>query len=437
MKKLVFLLTILLISYIGFSQSLTGLWVGTLSNDSSTIRKDASFEMALTEYRGKVYGYSHTTFMVHDTLFYIVKRVKGTINGNECEVKDDELISCNFMDKVDKGVKQIYTFHLNTNDSIWHLDGDWKTNKTKKYYSISGSVKTSTEKDLTKSKLFPHLQELNLNDAIASLQSTAKKPETTIAQPENKQADIAKAEPKKKDEKPFTQPDTTTAPKQDITKTTTEPEKKKEDVVVKNEATPTTPKNDVAKVNTDNNKPKPKEQPKQEPIVNAPKEVAKTTTEPEKKKEDAVVKKDIPVTSDITSAKPKEKTELPKPAPVAAVNIEKRKTESIQTINFKSDSITLALYDNGEIDGDTVSVLVNGEVVMPQQGLKATAIRKTIYITPAMQDSFKLVLYAENLGKYPPNTGLIIVRDGEDSYQVRFSADLQKNVEVLFRRKKQ
>ncbi|MES1224243.1 MAG: hypothetical protein ABUT20_52600, partial [Bacteroidota bacterium] len=82
------------------------------------------------------------------------------------------------------------------------------------------------------------------------------------------------------------------------------------------------------------------------------------------------------------------------------------------------------------------SVMINGEVVMPQQGLKASAIKKTIYITPAMQDSFKLVLYAENLGKYPPNTGLIIVRDGEESYQVRFSADLQKNVEVLFKRKK-
>jgi hypothetical protein len=47
-----------------------------------------------------------------------------------------------------------------------------------------------------------------------------------------------------------------------------------------------------------------------------------------------------------------------------------------------------------------------------------------------------LVLYAENLGKYPPNTGLLVVHDGEDTYQVRFSADLQQNASVVFRRKK-
>ena len=39
-----------------FGQSLTGLWVGSVHNDSATVRKDQSFEIALTEYRGKVYG---------------------------------------------------------------------------------------------------------------------------------------------------------------------------------------------------------------------------------------------------------------------------------------------------------------------------------------------------------------------------------------------
>jgi len=73
---------------------------------------------------------------------------------------------------------------------------------------------------------------------------------------------------------------------------------------------------------------------------------------------------------------------------------------------------------------------------MANQGLKASAIKKTIYVTPNMTDSFNLVLYAENLGRYPPNTGLMLVRDGDQVYQVRFSADLQKNVAVIFKRKK-
>ena len=51
-----------------------------------------------------------------------------------------------------------------------------------------------------------------------------------------------------------------------------------------------------------------------------------------------------------------------------------------QVVIFKSDSLELALYDNGEVDGDTVSVLLNGEIILAKQGLKASAIKKTIYI---------------------------------------------------------
>ena len=54
-------------------QGLTGLWVGNVSNDSATVRKDQSFEIALTEYKDKVYGYSRSEFIVNDTLYYIVK----------------------------------------------------------------------------------------------------------------------------------------------------------------------------------------------------------------------------------------------------------------------------------------------------------------------------------------------------------------------------
>ncbi len=104
-------------------------------------------------------------------------------------------------------------------------------------------------------------------------------------------------------------------------------------------------------------------------------------------------------------------------------------------VEFKSDSLELRLYDNGEIDGDTVSVLLNGDIILAKQGLKAAAIKKTIYIAPGTNE-VSLVLYAENLGKYAPNTGLLVVYDGEDMYQVRFSADLQQNAAVVFRRKK-
>lgn len=78
---------------------------------------------------------------------------------------------------------------------------------------------------------------------------------------------------------------------------------------------------------------------------------------------------------------------------------------------------------------------MNGEIILPSQGLKSSAIKKTIYL-PAGTAEFTLVMFAESLGKYPPNTGLLVIRDGDDVYNLRFSSDFQKSSGIVFRRKK-
>ena len=112
----------------------------------------------------------------------------------------------------------------------------------------------------------------------------------------------------------------------------------------------------------------------------------------------------------------------------------KRETEVVRTVLFRSDSLVISLYDNGEIDGDTVSLVLNGNVILSKQGLTDKAIRKTIAASE-IGDSSKLVLYAENLGRIPPNSGLLILQDGNERYQIRFSGDLQKNAAVILRRR--
>ncbi|MGN6604302.1 MAG: hypothetical protein ACTHK8_17720 [Ginsengibacter sp.] len=122
--------------------------------------------------------------------------------------------------------------------------------------------------------------------------------------------------------------------------------------------------------------------------------------------------------------------------PPAAAEISKRKLETIRTVEIEQDSLVLTLYDNGAVDGDTVSVLVNGQVVMPRVGLLASAISKTIHLTPEMGDSISVVMYAENLGSIPPNTGLLVIHDGARIYEIRFSGDLKKNSKIILVRKK-
>ena len=404
-----------------------------LSNDSASIRKDQSYEIALTEYRGKVYGYTRSEFIVNDTLYYIVKRVKGVINGDTCEVIDEKILSYNFRGRIDKGVKLINTFRLNKENNTWQLDGKWKTNTTKKYYALTGKTELTNEKDLSKSKLFPHLEELNLADDVAFYKEKKEEDEknkqavvikkATPVQPINQPApekEIIKKEP----------PPLIIAPSPVLDNKTTAPlvtEKKSTDKIIP-----------VTKAITETTRLPEKKQNNPAVVMNQPKQ--------EISKPEVIIKKDPPikdvVKTPVVTITPEPKilatqnNELKNISPEATALMQERKPVFAEPLIFRSDSLQLALYDNGEIDGDTVSIFMNNELLLVKQGLKASAIRKTIYMTPDM-DSIVLVLYAENLGKYPPNTGLLVVRDGEDIYNVRFSADLKKNAAIVFRRKKQ
>jgi len=40
------------------------------------------------------------------------------------------------------------------------------------------------------------------------------------------------------------------------------------------------------------------------------------------------------------------------------------------------------------------------------------------------------------LGTLPPNTGLLVIRDGDKTYQVNFTADMQTNASIILKRKK-
>ena len=51
-------------------------------------------------------------------------------------------------------------------------------------------------------------------------------------------------------------------------------------------------------------------------------------------------------------------------------------------------------------------------------------------------DRIELLLVADNLGTIPPNTGLVVVRDGDNIYQINFTADMQTNASLVFNKHK-
>lgn len=96
-----------------------------------------------------------------------------------------------------------------------------------------------------------------------------------------------------------------------------------------------------------------------------------------------------------------------------------------------TDSIKIALYDNGEIDGDSVSLYLNNELLIQHQRLTDQAKTLIIAIDRSLPVN-KLVLFAENMGKLPPNTALMEVTVHGKTYNIFLSTDYKRNATVEF-----
>lgn len=107
----------------------------------------------------------------------------------------------------------------------------------------------------------------------------------------------------------------------------------------------------------------------------------------------------------------------------------------IRQLEVESDSVRLSFYDNGEIDGDSISVFVNSSVVLTHKELAARAF--VLYLRlDSTRDVNEISMFAENLGRIPPNTALMVVTDGKNRYEVFMSSSLTENATIQLKRKK-
>lgn len=142
----------------------------------------------------------------------------------------------------------------------------------------------------------------------------------------------------------------------------------------------------------------------------------------------------------------------PSPAPTAAVaapppgpvkgdnekieeSFAKRKPVMKRQLEVESDSVRLSFYDNGEIDGDSISVFVNNKPVLTHQELAARSFNLFLRLD-STRDINEISMFAENLGRIPPNTALMVVTDGKNRYEIFMSSSLTENATILLKRKK-
>ncbi len=124
---------------------------------------------------------------------------------------------------------------------------------------------------------------------------------------------------------------------------------------------------------------------------------------------------------------------LEKPAissnPVSGFKL--RRKDIIKTIPISNETFKIDFYDNGEIDGDSISVFYNGKIVLSHQRLSDKPISLKLQLDDDTEENL-VTMYAENLGTIPPNTALMIVTDGDKRYEVRITSDTEKSGSVVF-----
>lgn len=156
-----------------------------------------------------------------------------------------------------------------------------------------------------------------------------------------------------------------------------------------------------------------------------------------------VVKKTTPITPPVTTKPPIDSAKKVDPpvvkkntAAIPTPNVLKTRTnELVKTLIVNDENVTVKLYDNGEIDDDTISVYMDKRLVLASKRLTAAPLVVKLKMDEDNPDH-ELVMVAENLGRIPPNTSLMIVESGEQRFEVRITSTEQKNAMVRFRYEK-
>jgi len=117
--------------------------------------------------------------------------------------------------------------------------------------------------------------------------------------------------------------------------------------------------------------------------------------------------------------------------PITLFRIKESAFKEIPEVLVDTGELRLDFYDNAEIDGDSITVVVNNKVILSNQRLGIKPITAIVKIDP--QNTFQEVeMRAENLGSIPPNTAVLIVTSGQYKYHLFLTSTETKNAKVRF-----
>jgi len=132
----------------------------------------------------------------------------------------------------------------------------------------------------------------------------------------------------------------------------------------------------------------------------------------------------VPEASQIIKSPTKEKEKLTE-----------RTKQFIKTIEVTGKSFHIDIYDNGQVDGDTITLFLNEKLLIPSKKLTTSPISIEVKIEDNI-DIYDITMYAESLGTIPPNTALMIVTTSTDRYEINITSTEQTSGAVRLKVKR-
>ncbi len=157
MKYLVPLLVAICCPMFVFCQDITGLWKGTLYNDST--KQYLDYEIIISKESKEYTAFSHTWFLVEGKKYYGIKKVEVHIaKDGKVVIKDEKLMEENYPTAFNQNIQQLNILDIANVGAETILAGPFVTKRTKKYNQLTGLINLKKVNLLSQSDLMEYLQ---------------------------------------------------------------------------------------------------------------------------------------------------------------------------------------------------------------------------------------------------------------------------------------
>jgi hypothetical protein len=113
--------------------------------------------------------------------------------------------------------------------------------------------------------------------------------------------------------------------------------------------------------------------------------------------------------------------------PWALVARENRLAKKITT---SSKQFSIDLYDNGTIDNDTIIVYDNKKLLISKKRLSYKAIHLEFTLSEVINEH-EIIIVAHNMGTVPPNTALLVLKDGDRRQELFITSTNKMNAKII------